>query len=434
MASGAPPPGGQPAQRRPEAAGAALGATRIARGRGARCRSGSRRVVTAGRRRLEERILAQDGLLEFLERGARSIPSLPGRERSGPAGTPRAPRPGAWIGRAPASAGLAALPQRVLGHQGLHLADEIRNPGRALRSDSTRSSSATSRSSSRRAIAGWANGSYEKSARGLPTPQRERRAQEPRLPPPLLAERARRARSTPRSKRATSSLISARLGRRTRVDGSRSRARQGRPEPEPCAAGRRRPARPSRPSAAARRPRASSDEAVGRHDLVRSQQDGKQRPLLRSSARHVHRQRPRAGRRSRKSRAASSRRIVGERITGVALVPASSVVPLRAFTGSLPSLKRRRPFALEATEQRARKGADMRTKRKQILAGLAVAIAFRGCRGSGRARRRLAQRARDRYRPARDDRADARGPGAALGATVARPDDRAVRVSPGVSS
>ena len=73
----------------------------------------------------------------------------------------------------------------------------------------------------------------------------------------------------------------------------------------------------------------------------------------------------------------------------------------------------------------------MRTKRKQILAGLAVAIASVAVTAP-------AAHADDWYngletaivRP--DDRADARGPGAALGATVVRPDDRAVRVSPGV--
>ena len=73
----------------------------------------------------------------------------------------------------------------------------------------------------------------------------------------------------------------------------------------------------------------------------------------------------------------------------------------------------------------------MRTKRKQILAGLAVAIASVAVTAP-------AAHADDWYngletavvRP--DDRADARGPGAALDATVVRPDDRAVRVSPGV--
>ena len=77
----------------------------------------------------------------------------------------------------------------------------------------------------------------------------------------------------------------------------------------------------------------------------------------------------------------------------------------------------------------------MRTKRKQILAGLAVAIASVAVTAP-------AAHADDWYnglengletavvRP--DDRSDARGPGAALGATVVRPDDRAVRVSPGV--
>jgi hypothetical protein len=77
----------------------------------------------------------------------------------------------------------------------------------------------------------------------------------------------------------------------------------------------------------------------------------------------------------------------------------------------------------------------MRTKRKQILAGLAVAIASVAVTAP-------AAHADDWYnglengletavvRP--DDRSDARGPGAALGVTVVRPDDRAVRVSPSV--
>ena len=135
-----------------------------------------------------------------------------------------------------------------------------------------RCSSAASRSSSRRAISVWANGSYARSASAGAAPERQRLAQ--------LLGAARSGSAVARFADAA-----ARSGRgRARTD--RRAGVAGRPGDEPALAqllaqpARRRPGCSSPPSAAALSPELV-DQAVGGDDLVRvQQQQREQRALL----------------------------------------------------------------------------------------------------------------------------------------------------------
>ena len=253
------------------------------RGRGARCRSGGRRVVTAGRRRLEERILAQDCLLELLERWARVDPEL--LDEYAPGLLVRLQRLGLTPGPVERQHQLAPqpLPQRVLGHKRLHLADEIRVTAEReigldalLERHEPQLLEARDRRLGERLV--------REVGKRLPTPQRERRAQEPCR---LLRVAGRAC-----SARAIELALEARDVELVRLDSgdvpgwtgrdhglaaglSQSFTQLGDVDLDDLRGRRRRLVAPE-----------LVDQAVNRNDLVRPQQeDGEQRTLLRSSER-----------------------------------------------------------------------------------------------------------------------------------------------------